>query len=330
MRRLAFAIFFAVAAQAIAALDPASVRAAAAYSAAHGGVSLLVRQNEKTLYESGAETPRKIYSGTKAFWCLAALAAAQDGLLDLDQRVTETIPSWRGDARKARVTIRQLLDFSCGLEPGFHLHNDGLADRDTMALRLPMATDPGAAFIYGPSALQVFHAVLKAKLQGETPRHYLEHRVLHRIGLGSQRYLLDRDGNPLLAAGWVLSARDWARLGELALNEGAPMLTADSFGQIRRGSSANRAYSLGWWNNRAAPDGREFDFEAMLAPKWSSQNWSRACICRDAPSDLVMCVGSLQQRLYVLPSIRAVIVRHGKGGTFSDAAFLRLILGRER
>ena len=32
----------------------------------------------------------------------------------------------------------------------------------------------------------------------------------------------------------------------------------------RRGSSANRAYSLGWWNNRAAPGGREFDFEAAL------------------------------------------------------------------
>ena len=30
-------------------------------------------------------------------------------------------PSWREDSRKSRVTIRQLLDFSCGLDPGFRL-----------------------------------------------------------------------------------------------------------------------------------------------------------------------------------------------------------------
>ena len=330
MLRTALTFFLATAASATAALDSASVRAAASYSASHGGASLLVLQNGKTLHASAADTPRKIFSGTKAFWGLAALAAAQDGLLNLDERVAESIPSWRGDARKSRVTIRQLLDFSCGLEPGFRLHQDGLEDRDAMALRLPMAAEPGTAFIYGPSALQVFHQVLKIKLHGETPQEYLERRVLRKLGLGPQRYLFDRAGNPLLAAGWVLSARQWARLGELALREGAPVLVPDSFAQTRRGSSANRAYSLGWWNNRAAPDGREFDFEAMLAPKWPAQNWSRACICRDAPSDLVACIGSLQQRLYVLPSLRAVVVRHGNGGSFSDAKFLRLLFGTDR
>jgi CubicO group peptidase (beta-lactamase class C family) len=313
-----------------AALEPEAVRAAAAYSASHGGASLLVIQAGKTLHESGANTARKIYSGTKAFWCLAALAAAQDGLLSLDDRVADTIPSWQGDSRKARVTIRQLLDFSCGLEPGFHLQNDDPGDRDAIAIRLPMVADPGTAFIYGPSSLQVFHAVLKAKLHGQTPRAYLERRVLRRLGLGRQRYLQDRAGNPLLAAGWVLTARQWARLGKLVLNDGAPVISANSLEQSWRGSAANRAYSLGWWNNRAALDGREFDFEAMLTPKWSAQDWSGACICRDAPSDLVMCVGSRYQRLYVLPSLRLVITRHGNGGSFSDARFLRLILGRNR
>ena len=149
-----------------AALSPESVRAAAAYSASHGGASLLVLQAGKTLHESGANAARKIYSGTKAFWCLAALAAAQDGLLGLDDHVADTIPAWREDPRKERVTIRQLLDFSCGLDPGFRLHGDDPGDRDAIALRLPMVAEPGTAFIYGPSPLQVFHAVLKAKLHG--------------------------------------------------------------------------------------------------------------------------------------------------------------------
>ncbi len=162
------------------------------------------------------------------------------------------------------------------------------------------------------------------------PREYLERRVLRRLGLGSQRYLEDRAGNPLLAAGWVLSARQWARLGELVLNGGAPVVSAEPLAQSWRGSAANRAYSLGWWNNRAAPGGREFDFEKHADAEVAGAGLARACICREAPSDLVMCVGSRYQRLYVIPSLRLVVVRHGNGGSFSDARFLRLFLGRER
>ena len=105
-------------------------------------------------------------------------------------------------------------------------------------------------------------------------------------------------------------------------------LKPETLAQAWRGSPANRAFSLGWWNNRAAPGGREFDFEAMLKPKWSRQNWSDACLCRDAPPDLVACIGSDYQRLYVIPSLDLVVVRHGAGGPFSDAQFLRLLLGK--
>ena len=308
-------------------LQPPSLRAAVNYSAKHRGLSLLVIQHGRTLFEQSADTPRKIYSGTKAFWNLAALAAAQDGLLDLDEPVANSIAQWRDDPRKARVTIRQLLDFSCGLAPAFNLHNNNAKDRDKTAINLPVLADPGAAFIYGPSALQVFYEVLKTKLRGESPILYLERRVLRKLGLGRQRYLLDREGNPLLASGWELSARDWARLGKLVLKNGGPVISRDSLAQCWRGSEANRAFSLGWWNNRAAPGGREVDFEDMLEKrKWPGQNWNRACLCRDAPSDLVACIGSGRQRLYVIPSMEVVVVRHGMGGSFSDAAFLRLLL----
>ncbi len=319
---------FALVGSASAALQPSAIDAAARYSASRGGLSLLIIENGKTVRAENAGAAHRIFSGTKAFWNLAALAAAEDGLLNLDERVAETIPTWRNDPRKARVTIRQLLDFSAGLEPVFRLHNEDPGDRDAIAIRASMLAEPGRAFIYGPSALQVFHAVLKAKLHGEAPRNYLERRVLHRIGLGSQRYLLDRAGNPLLAAGWELSAKQWAKLGELVLHNGSPVVSAASLAQCWRGSSANRAFSFGWWNNRAAPGGREFDFEQALTPKWSAQNWSGACICRAAPSDLVACIGSRYQRLYVIPSLQLVVVRNGNGRTFSDAQFLRLLLGR--
>ena len=253
------------------------------------------------------------------------------GCCALDERVADTITSWRSDPRKAQVTIRQLLDFDSGLEPQFFLHETQSGDRDATAIRARMAAEPGSAFIYGPAALQVFHQVLKEKLRGDSPTHYLERRVLHRLGLGSQRYLTDRAGNPLLAAGWILNAKQWAKLGQLVLANGSAGCLA-KFTRSNAGAApaANRAFSLGWWNNRAAPNGREFDFEQMLIPKWQNQDWHDACLCRDAPSDLVACIGSEGQRLYVIPSLQLIVVRQANGGSFSDAHFLRLLLGRER
>jgi len=328
-----FLLFLPVANASAANLDPAAVRKAAEYSADHRGTSFLAIQNGKTLLEeypgkATEDTPQRIYSGTKAFWNLAALAAADDGILNLDDRVADTIASWREDRRKARVTIRQLLDFSSGLAPGFGLQTNEYSNRDKAALRLPMVAEPGKAFIYGPSALQVFHQVLKEKLRGKTPAEYLERRVLKRMRLGSQRYLDDPAGNPLLAAGFTLTARQWAKIGQLVLDNGKPVVRPESLAQCWRGSPANRAFSLGWWNNRAAPRGREFDFEEMLTPKWSRQDWHDASLCRDAPRDLVACIGSGYQRLYVIPSLDLIAVRQGGGGRFSDARFLRLLLGR--
>ena len=314
-------------------LEPAAVRRAAKYSAENRGISFLVIQNGRTLLErysgsASADTPQRIYSGTKAFWNLAALAAAEDGILNLDERVADTIASWRKDPHKSQATIRQLLDFSSGLAPGFDLQQNEYGDRDQAALRLPMVAKSGQAFIYGPSALQVFHQVLKEKLGKESPTHYLERRVLRHLQLGPQRYLEDRAGNPLLAAGFMLTARQWARMGKLVLDQGKPVVRPELLTQSWRGSPANRAFSLGWWNNRAGPGGREFDFEEMLEPKWSRQDWHDACLCRTAPRDLVASVGSRHQRLYVIPSLDLVVIRQGSGGKFSDAHFLRLLLGR--
>jgi CubicO group peptidase (beta-lactamase class C family) len=323
-------ISLAVSASGVTALDPAAVRAAAEYSGRHRGVSFLAIQNGRTLLDRDAKTPRRIYSGTKAFWGLAALAAAEDGLLDLDDRVANTITNWRSNPWKSQVTIRQLLNFDSGLEPLFSLHQSQSHDRNAAAIRGRIVAEPGSAFIYGPAALQVFHEVFKADLRDRTPTHFLERRVLHRLGLGPQRYLPDSAGNPLLATGWILTARQWAKLGRMVLDYGAPVVSRKSLEQCWRGTSANRAFSLGWWNNRAAPNGRDVDFEQMLMPKWPNQDWRDACLCRDAPSDLVACIGSEGQRLYVIPSLQLIVIRQADGGSFSDARFLRLLLGRER
>jgi CubicO group peptidase (beta-lactamase class C family) len=313
------------------------LRAAADYSAAHAGLSFLVMKDGQVIFQDyprghSANEAHKIYSGTKGFWILSALKANEEEILNLDDRVANTLPEWNSGSGKSKVTIRELLSFSSGLDATNSLHGEGFENRDAIAIRAPLVAQPGAAFIYGPAALQVFHEVFKRKLagHGETPTQYLERKVLHPLGLGPQRYLADREGNPLLATGFMLTAREWARMGQLILNGGSPVVSPHSLSNCFRGSSANCAFGMGFWNNAMAgqPSARELDVEDMLVPKWYNQNWRNVCLCAQAPSDLVAAIGSGYQRLFVIPSERLIIVRQGQFGRFSDAEFLRLALGR--
>jgi CubicO group peptidase (beta-lactamase class C family) len=332
--RVAWLATFAFGAAAHGELTREAVRAAADYAAGYRGSWLLIVQHGKVLLDerqNRGPSAMKIYSGTKGFWNIAALAAQEDGILDLDERVSATLPQWATDSRKASIAVRQLLNFSSGLDPAFSLHGDGFADRDAQAIKQSVVGTPGESFIYGPAALQVFHEVLKRKLagRGETPTHYLERRVLRSLGLGRQRYVADRSGNPLLAAGFTMSAAQWARMGGLLLHGGAPVLK-NGLGGALRGSSANPMFGLGFWNNRLAGSAgvREVDPEELLALKWSQQSWRNTCLCHTAPDDLIASIGSGGQRLYVIPSLDLMVVRQGFISKFSDGAFLRMLLRR--
>lgn len=273
-------------------------------------------------------TATKIYSGTKGFWNFAALAAQEDGLLDLDEKACATLAEWTGDAKKSRLTLRELLNFSAGLNEAYSLHNDGWSDRNAYALKQPVLGSPGGTFIYGPTGLQCFHEVLKRKLapRRETPTRYLERRVLRPLGLGSQRYLADKSGNPLLATGFSMTALQWAKMGRALLAGGAPVLHG-SLGQALRGSGANPMFGLGFWNNRlASSGGREVDPEDVLHLKWHRQSWRNTCLSKAAPGDLVASIGSGGQRLYAIPSMNLIVVRQGVLTKFSDGTFLRTLL----
>lgn len=316
-----------------AVISNGSIRDAADYSAAMRGKSLLIIQRGKVLFEEYpngfcSNEAHKIYSGTKAFWCLAALAAQEDGLLRLNERASATITEWQGDRKKSRITIMQLLDFSSGLDPFFELHEDGIKDRDVLAVQRHLAADPGDAFIYGPCSLQVFHEILKRRLAPRRlkPTDYLERRVLRPMRLGPQRYVMDGSGNPLLAAGFILSARQWSQIGKAVLNESGHIAPPEMISDIwNSGSKVNHSFGLGFWNNGSArrSGACEVDVETMLEEKWPRQHWRNACLSRSAPPDLLASIGSGAQRMYVVPSLDMIVVRQGKNSAFKDAEFLR-------
>src|SRR5207249_2500413 len=301
------------------------------------GVATLVLQNGRTIFEhyanGGSARGRwPIFSGTKSFWGVAALAAMRDGLFKLDEPVSDTITEWKNDPRKSQITIRQLLSQTDGIEGASHLQRPSIRDRNAMAIVLPSVAEPGSAFIYGPSHLQIFSEPLRRKLRGPSVTNYFEAHVSHRLGLHDLKYKKDARGNPLPATGFELTAREWARLGELVLGNGnyrrRQIVPSTVLREAFVGSQVNPAYGLAFWLNHEAPNGREADMERMLDLPWQNAQWPGVCICKDAPADMVVALGSHYQRLFIIPSLKAIIVRQGLEARFSDAHFLRLVLGR--
>src|SRR5437588_551222 len=106
---------------AFSAIRPSDCARAAKYSESKRGIAMLVIQNGTTIFEhyangGSAEGRWPIFSGTKSFWGMAALCAVRDGLIKLDQPVAETISEWKNDPRKSQITIRQLLNFTDGID----------------------------------------------------------------------------------------------------------------------------------------------------------------------------------------------------------------------
>jgi len=318
-------------------IQPGNCARAAGYSENNRGFSMLVMQNGKTVFEhyangGGTDMRCKIFSGTKSFWGVAALCAARDDLIRLDDRVADTITEWKNDPRKSQITIRELLNQTDGVDPYPHLHSDSIPDRNAVAIHLPLVAPPGAAFAYGPSHLQVFNEILRRKLNGKSTTSYIQENVLSPLGLTSLDFKKDGHGNPMPASGFELTAREWARFGEMLLGrgnyDGKQIVPASLLSQAFTGTGANPSYGLTLWLNRQAPNAREIDYEKELDLKWQRARWGGICISRAAPSDMVVALGSNYQRLFVIPSMNALIVRQGMSPKFSDAYFLRLVLGQ--
>jgi CubicO group peptidase (beta-lactamase class C family) len=281
--------------------------AALAYAQRHALEALLIIVDGAVVHETyaggcSATTPHALYSGTKSFWGITAVAAQDDGLLALDEPVAATIREWRDDARKARVTLRELLALTSGIGFG------GLGNAvpvHARALAAPIKDEPGERFTYGGIPLQVFGAVLARKLAARelTPQAYLRERLLDPIGLdvGSWRSL--KDGTQPLPTGAFLTARAWATWGRFVLDRGcvngAPLVRASSLAACFTGSNANPRYGLGWW----------------LAPL-------------EASPGIVYASGAGGQALYVIPAERAVVVKFGKSASYKHDAFLKRLLAQ--
>lgn len=299
-------------------------RAAAEYSKANRGVSVLVIKGSKVVFEDyhnlgRADVPNFLASGTKSF-CGAMLAAAIDDKLiaGFDERVSETITEWKTDERKSRITYRQLLSLTSGLDSG----RIGRVPTYREAIAAPAVSDPGTKFEYGPVPFQVFGEAMRRKLEPkkESVMDYLKRRILDPIGLRVGFWRNGTDGNPLLPQGASLTAREWAKFGLLMKNRGEwngkRILPKKLVDELSVGSRANPAYGITFWLNADGLSPRGTPNPIRIEPKNER-----------GLKDLSVAAGAGNQRLYIIPSLDLVIVRQGLFGQWSDAEFLKRIIG---
>jgi len=316
-----------------------SIAAAQKYSATHNGIGMIIQERGQLRYEnyyngySGA--PLHIYSGTKSFFGVLAVMAQEDRLLKLDERASDTLTEWRDDPRKRDILIRDLLNFTSGLETGFEeIYGRSSDDKISLAVSLEATRDRGKSFVYGPGHLNAFCEILRRKLEPKDTSYeqYLNKKLIKPLGIEISRWREDAHGNVIPSAGMYLTGKEWLKFGEFVNAGGAvrgrQLVKTKNLSECFRGTAINPAFGLCFWLNAYAGQSgaREVDVEEDLDLKPMPEDWSDACLSKDAPADLVVSLGSTFQRLYLVPSMDLIVVHHGEPGhEFRDFDFLRLL-----
>jgi CubicO group peptidase (beta-lactamase class C family) len=309
-------------------IENAAYAKAAEYSARHGGLALVVIEGDHVALAIGqnghlVNEAHPLHGASESFWGPVAVAAEHDALLDLDEPVAFTIEEWGEVHWKNDMRVRQLLQYTSGLESGvWPLLRDKPTNIYERALTLEMIASPGERFQVGPSHLAVFGEVLRRKLApGRSDAlAYLERQILGPIGLKIASWERDAAGNPDLANGARMTASEWAKFGVLIRDRGYwhGEIVLDTQGVeacLQRGEVQPR-FGLTFWLTAREPDAAHSRGSAA----------SQGAVYHEALEDLAMAAGAGNQRLYVIPSLNLVVARFGEDDRgWRDPDFLALI-----
>jgi CubicO group peptidase (beta-lactamase class C family) len=318
-----------------------SLELAKEYSEDMSGEVLLVWADGDLILEDyqNNTSPEKRHSLAEIstlFSGLEVLAAREDGLLTLDEPVSESITEWQDDPEKSSITISQLLHLTSGLNPGNYKSIPPMEEVLKRALIYPS----GKEFRYGPIPFQVFGLIIHKKgVSG-----YLKERILNPIGIEGGYWKIDQevftsDTNsftlPRLFDGSSLTAEELGRIGRLLLNKGnwKGKTIIEDISPLTQPSPASPGYGLGVWLNKNINTKSDSSFISNLPENiMLLRGTNKEKVIYDAaPSDLYMAAGRLNQRLYIIPSKEMVVVRLGGADLrWSDAEFLARLLNGKR
>ena len=283
----------------------------------------------------GVETPLESWSMGKSLTATMVGQLIHQGVYELDQPAP--IPAWQapGDPRAA-IRIRDILNMSSGLrframqDPDYdpavgypdHLYvYTGGIDAAAFAAGLSQQWQPGTVGRYRNCDPVLGNYLVRLATEGEgedggkdlAAYHAFPQRAL-LDPLGITRFTIETDPyGTFLTQGYEFgTARDWARLGNLYLQDGV------------------------WNGERLLPEGFA-DFVATLAPGWVADKrpiyggffWINGDGHLPVPKDAYYMGGAGDQRTLMIPSHDLCVVRLGHYGGFpASSAKLSAMLAK--
>ncbi len=317
--------------------------AGADYSKQKGGAAVLIMQNGQIIFENyhnGANenTATHIQSGTKGFFAAVVALSMQEGhISSYEENVSETITEWQNTTLhpgKKQIKIKHLVSLTSGISQDLDYiwGANPLATNiyDYVVHNLSLTTAPGTRFQYGPSHYYVFAVFLKRKLQqagiNQDPLQYLETRLLQKIGLTYSNWIYDQSGNPHIPNGCHITPRNWVKYGQFLLQKGKwnnqQIIREDLMNDLFIPKASNTGHGVFLWLNNQNGDATSAGMPSV--PPGSAGG----LIYYNGYTDIIGALGAGKNRLYIIPSLNAVIVRQSVDDTadFSDNEFLELVL----
>jgi len=273
--------------------------------------SLLVMKNDTLIFEGYSNGHKKenlqtIFSVTKGITAMLVAIAIADGIMRLDQKVSDFIPEFGQDERRD-IEIRHLLDMVSGIDFSdkvnlaklsmlYYGTNQGkfVRNYDKVSHR------PGTYFSYKSMETQTLAMCLEAASKKKL-YVYLQEKLWEPLGMEHNAlYTVDskKNRNNRAFGGIAMCTRDMLRIGKLLKNkglwEGKQILPA-SFVEalMNRDMSTER-----WWG-------------------YSNCFWRDGYIDADFLTDTdFFASGFHGQYIYVNPENNIVIIRQGKKETF--------------
>ncbi len=249
-----------------------------------------------------ATTPWYWASAGKTLTTAVTGIAADEGHLNINDKISDHLGTgWTSApiAKENLITIQHLLSMSSGL-------NDQDFGDCVSPDCLEYVADAGTRWAYHNVYVKLQDVVSNAS--GQTWEAYFNAKLKNKIGM-TGTWIPHND----LRVYWS-NTRSMARFGLLALNKGKweddQIVSQDFMNEATTTSQQmNKAYGYLWWLNGKS---------SFMMPQ--SQFEFQGSLITEAPADMYMALGRDDQKIYVIPSKKMVVVRMGEAADGSNFA----------
>ena len=185
---------------------------------------------------------------------LTGILVSDGSIGSVDDPVGLYLPEWKAGA-EGGVTVRHLLTMTAGLQKwagSGRGHPGVVAMRNTTAfvLDLPLDWEPGTRWEYSNEGAQLLSPLLE-NAAGMPLAAFARERLLDPLGMASSAMMVDEYYNTVTIGGMDTRAEEFARLGQLILNEGdwngQQLVSKEWIHTMLTPSPQNAGYGMTWW-----------------------------------------------------------------------------------